>query len=70
MNPQDILKSMTRMASEFNCTQKTLCKHIKKNEHLKSEIITSDLQMPRKQKLIYEEFGYSPSVNKSDYENI
>jgi hypothetical protein len=37
---------------------------------LKTEINTSEVQMPKKQKLIYEEFGYPPSVNKSDYDNV
>lgn len=70
MNPFDILKSLTRIASEFNCSAKTLSKHIKESENLKTKINTRVLQMPRKQKLIYEEFGYPPSVNKSDYDDI
>jgi hypothetical protein len=66
----EILKTITRMASEFTCTPKTLSKHIRTNERLKTEINTSEVQMPKKQKLIYEEFGYPPSVKKSDYENV
>ena len=47
-----------------------LSEHINKNKRLKDEIDTSIVQMPRKQKLIYEEFGYPPSVDRSDYDNV
>ena len=58
------------MASEFTCTPKMLSEHIHKNARLKDEIDTTIVQMPRKQKLIYEEFGYPPGVDKSDYDDV
>jgi hypothetical protein len=66
----EILKTITKIASEFTCTPKMLSEHINKNSRLKDEIDTSIVQMPKKQKLIYEEFGYPPSVDKSDYDNV
>ena len=66
----EILKTITKIASEYTCTAKMLSEHINKNKRLKDEIDTSIVQMPRKQKLIYEEFGYPPSVAKSDYDNV
>jgi hypothetical protein len=69
MNPLDVVKTLTHIASEYRCVLKTLKRQIENNPRLKDEILPG-LQMPRKQKLIYEEFGYPPGVNKSDYDNI
>jgi hypothetical protein len=64
-----ILKTLTIMANEYKCTPKTLKTHIKKDEELNKEI-KSGLLPSKAQKKIYEKFGYPPSVNKSDYENV
>lgn len=69
MNPLDVIKTLTRIASEYRCMPKTLNRQIRNNPRLKDEILPG-LQMPRKQKLIYEELGYPPGVNKSDYDNV
>jgi predicted transcriptional regulator len=69
MDASNVLKTLSRIASEYGFTPKTLSNHIQKNERLKSEI-ASGLQTPRKQKLIYDEFGYPPNVSKKDYEDV
>ncbi len=69
MEAQDLFKPLSQIAQEFHRSPKTLYNHIKKNERLRNEI-QSGLQPPKKQKLIYEELGYPPGVNKKDYENV
>jgi hypothetical protein len=65
----DIVKTLSQMAAEFTLQPKTFYNHIQKHECLKTEI-KQGLQLPKQQKLIYDKFGYPPSVNKNDYENI
>lgn len=65
----EILKTLTMIADEYGFKPKTFQNHIKKDDVLK-EKINRGLQPPKKQKLIYETWGYPPSVNKSDYDNV
>lgn len=64
-----ILKTLAMIADEYGFNHKTFSSHIKKNVVLKQEI-KRGLQTPVKQKLIYVQMGYPPSVNKIDYENV
>ena len=57
------------IADEFGFKQKTFKSHISKDDELKLEI-KRGLQTPKKQKMIYDKWGYPPCVNKSDYDNV
>jgi hypothetical protein len=63
------LKNLTQIAREFTYNPKTFFNKIRRHPTLSLEI-ESGLQPPRKQKLLYDEFGYPPGVNKSDYDNV
>jgi hypothetical protein len=63
------LKNLTQIAQELTYIPKTFFNKIKRHPKLSQEI-ESGLQPPRKQKLIYEEFGYPQGVNKRDYDDI
>ncbi len=69
MGRAKILKQLSQIADELNYPPKTFYNHIQKNKRLKDEIY-SGLQPPKKQKLIYEEFGYPPGVDKKDYDDV
>ena len=69
METINILKTLSRMASEFGFTPKTLTRHIRREDRLKDEI-KPGIQTPRKQKLIYDVLGYPPGVNRKDYEFV
>ena len=57
------------IADEYGYKPKTFKSHISKNPNLKDEI-KRGLQPPKQHKKIYEELGYPPGVNKSDYDNV
>ena len=64
------LKNLTQIARELTYDNpRTFFNHVRRNPKLKDEI-EPGLQPPRKQKLIYDEFGYPPGVNRSDYDDV